>query len=100
MKSQIKIIKNEEDRSQFIHNPPWVTKDGKSWQPCPPKCYRLQSVDLKHNAYRVWTTNGVFHTVILLAADYLTEFFGREKVFGATILDDSGIGLENLIKHC
>lgn len=96
MTEKVKVIRNDEDRANFVFGRPWVSADGKNWQPCSPNCFRVQSVDLKHNAFVVWVTNGAFHKTVLVASEYLAEFLNKEKFFGAVILDDSGIGLDRL----
>jgi len=81
---------------QVIFSEPWIREE--HWQPRPPYCFRIQGVDLKTGCYRVWATNGVLATSYLISQRVCGEFLKRQRdVIGASVLDDSGIGLDEVL---
>ena len=82
---------------EVVHSEPWAKGD--YWQPRPPTCFRVQGIDLKAGAYVVWVTNGVLMKSYLIDYRIAGQFLQREKETGAVVLDDSGIGLERILKQ-
>lgn len=82
--------------NQVVFAEPWLKDD--FWQPYPPTCYRIQGIDLKTDSLRVWATNGVVQAVYLIRKSIAGKFLSHEShVHRITILDDSGIGLEQIL---
>ena len=85
-----KLITNNTDRYDYVMGKPYVVDGHFTGEHF---TFRLQGVDLKNFAYRVWVTNGIYYDNILVHCPYFRDFMLYEKKHYSLFIDDSGIGL-------